>query len=163
VIATALRHVVPRHFSPRMLALVLLACVAATRPMGWGRISYNRDLVEAPVPALPRDAVVFVVGAPIGFVVPYFAAPGQRFIRPDFLPATSPEAATIRGLIGAGGRDMFVLTNLPRDASGAAGIAAALAPFDLAPSNGDCRPIHSPLQRDIRLCGVTTLSPTPPR
>ncbi|HEY2133512.1 MAG TPA: hypothetical protein VGH36_11125, partial [Acetobacteraceae bacterium] len=163
VIATSLRHVATSRFSPRVLALVLLACVAATRPMGWGRIGYDRDLVEAPIPALPRDAVVFEVGAPIGFVVPYLASPWQRFIRPDFLPATSPEAAIIRGLVSAGGRDLFLLTNLPEDASGAAGIAAALAPFELTASDGDCRPIHSPLQRDIRLCGVTALSPTPPR
>ena len=160
VIATSLRYVVPARFSPRILALLLVACVVATRPMGWGRIGYGRDLVEAPIPALPRDALVFMIGAPIGFVVPYLAAPGQRFIRPDFLPATSPEAAIIRGLVGAGGTHLFLLTNFPEDASGAAGIAAALAPFQLAASDGDCRPIHSPLQRNIRLCGVTALSPT---
>jgi hypothetical protein len=160
VMATSLRYVAALRLSPRVLALALalVACVVATRPMGWGRIGYGRDLVETPIPKLPGNAVVFIVGAPLGFVIPYVASPGDRFLRPDFLTATSPESAIIRNVVSGGESiSVFLLTNFPADEAGRAGIAAGLAPFGLSASETDCRPIHSPVQRDIRLCGVTSL------
>ncbi len=86
VMVTSLRYIVPAPLSPRVFALALVGCIVATRPISWGRIGYDQDLVEAPAPTLPPDAVVFMVGAPIGFVVPYLAAQGNISSDPIFWP-----------------------------------------------------------------------------
>lgn len=151
VLATALRYVRPAWATPQVIGLLLLACFAATRPMGWGRIGYGRHLVEAPLPVLPARAMVFIVGAPLGFVVPSLATPGRQFVRLDFLVAHSPELAAVRAAIAR--EKLFVLTDFPDDPAGAAGIATALAPVGLLAAAG-CQPVHIPVGPPVRLCPV---------
>ncbi len=165
VLATALRRLRPGWAGPRVLGLVLLACLLATRPMGWGRIAYGRHIVEAPLPVLPARAMVFIIGAPLGFVVPSLATPERRFVRLDFLAGTSPEVAVVHAAI-ADGTKLFVLTDFPPDAGGAAGLAKALAPLALTVEPADCQPVHTPVEPHVRLCPVTPRAgalPTPAR
>lgn len=145
---TALEPVCPAR-RPWLRALVLLAlCVAVTKPLGWGRIGYGQHLIDPPLLQLPAHALVLVEGRPIGFVVPYLAQPGQRFVHIDIYPVAPAERAVLHARLAAG-EPAWLLSN--RKASDPIGLAA-LSVWHLRIAAGSCQPIRSSLQRRIRLC-----------
>ena len=137
--------------SRRMIVAVLLlvGCVAATKPMGWGRIDYDQTLIGQPVPSLPPHALVLVDGRPISFVMPYLPTRGRRFIRIDELPMVAPERTLVHALLAAGDPP-WLLTNQP--------LHPKLAQWHLAIDPVGCRKIHTPVQSTIQLC---PLKPSP--
>jgi hypothetical protein len=129
-----------------------VAVIAFTKPIGWGRIGYGKTLIEAPIPAIVPHSLVFISGAPIGFVVPYLNSRGSAFVSLDWLDPGSAEFPAVRRL-AVKAADIRLLTN----SVGAAATEARLARFGLSYSENSCLPVHSPVQRTIRLCEVKPL------
>jgi hypothetical protein len=155
VIWTAIR---PFFQAPKRWLILLgigVAVIAFTKPIGWGRIGYNKALIEAPVPQLAPNSLVLMSGVPIGFVIPYLNSQGSAFISLDWLIPGSAEAQAVQ-LKAAKAATIRLLTNAPPDANT---INARLAPYGLSYAEAGCTPIHSAVQRTIRLCMVTPLRP----
>ena len=158
VIWTAIRPLVK---IPGRLAVLIGICVAVigfTKPIGWGRIGYAKTLIEAPIPPVSPHSLVFISGAPIGFVVPYLESRGSVFISLDWLSRDSAEFPRAR-LLAAKAAAIQLLTNAPLNPAAAAAINARLAAFGLTYSENDCIPAHSPVQKTIRLCQVKSAAP----
>lgn len=155
VIWTAMRLFL-RKPKPWLLPAICIAVIAFTKPIGWGRIGYGKTLIEAPVPPLAANSLVFVSGAPIGFVVPYLNNRTSYFVSLDWLAQATAEFPKVRLLAGKAAA-IRLLTNMPPGAGPV--INARLAAFGLAYSENSCVPIRSPVQRNIRLCDVKARLP----
>jgi hypothetical protein len=150
-IATVLCLVRPKWHLDWAMALLAVFCLVVTKPMGWGRISYGKAMVTAPLPVLPPQAIVLMAGHPIGFILPYIARPDTRFVGLDFLPANSPEWSELRTLLAAR-PPVLLLTN-----EGDAAITPWLMTMSLR-NDGQCVPIHSQVQKTIELCRLQHFS-----
>ena len=149
LICTVLREFLPPKTVLRIMAVLLLASLAVTKPVGWGRLGYAKTMLASPLPQLPANALVFMQGAPIGFVAMDLAQPNNRFINLAILPKTSPEWDTAQERVAAGA-PAFLLTNTLK--TDAPGIAAELAPLHLKLDDSTCDIVKSPMQRNIRIC-----------
>lgn len=152
VIWTAIRPLLKKSSALPVLIGFCVAVIAFTKPIGWGRIGYGKTLIEAPIPAIVPHSLVFISGAPIGFVVPYLNSRGSAFVSLDWLDPGSAEFPAVRRL-AVKAADIRLLTN----SVGAAATEARLARFGLSYSENSCLPVHSPVQRTIRLCEVKPL------
>jgi hypothetical protein len=158
VIWTAIRPLLQKSKPLLVLTGICVVVIAFTKPIGWGRIGYGKTLIEAPIPSVAPHSLVFISGAPISFVVPYLNSQGSAFVSLDWLASSSAEFPAVR-LLAAKAAEIRLLTNAPTGAGGAAAIDARLARFGLSYSEDSCLPVHTPVQRTIRLCDVRPLLP----
>jgi hypothetical protein len=135
----------------------LVACVLITKPIGWGRVGYSHDLVRKPLPSLPRNALIFVAGYPIGFVVPYLNPSDQQFVRIDSAPFPPAEATRVVTSLSAD-VPLRLLTNISISSRGWPDVAARLRSLGLAVEPDACRAISSPIQATMALCEVRKAS-----
>jgi hypothetical protein len=154
VIWTAIRPLVQKPARSWCLAGLFIITFVFTKPIGWGRIGYGKTLIEGPTPGVAPHSLVFLSGAPIGFVVPYLNSQGSHFVSLAWLARGSAEFDAVQKL-AAGAAAIRLLTNAPPDQTDSAVTNARLAPFGLRYSESTCLPVRSPLQRTIRLCDVT--------
>ena len=155
VIWTAIRPLFKAAKPWPILLGVCVVVLAFTKPIGWGRIGYNKALIEAPVPQLPPNSLVLMSGVPIGFVIPYLNSQGSAFISLDWLIPGSAEARVMQ-LKAAKAATIRLLTNAP---PGANAVNARLAAYGLTFAETSCLPINAPVQHGIRLCTVTPIPP----
>jgi len=158
VIWTAVRPFLQKPLPWVPLAVICVAVIAFTKPIGWGRIGYGKSLVEAPIPPVAPHSLVLIGGVPIGFVVPYLNSQGSDFVSLDWLAPGTAEFPAVRLLAGKAAA-IRLLTNVPARSGGIAAINARLALLGLAYSESSCLPVHSPVQRNIRLCDVKPRRP----
>jgi hypothetical protein len=145
-----------RRNSLLVLCGICAVCLATTEHMQWGRIRYSKSLVEFPVPEIAPHSLVFVSGAPIGFVVPYVNGPDDRFISLDWLAIDSeesPEVLFVRRLI-LSGTPIRLLTNRIESSQTSVDLEGELARFGLIYSESRCAPIRTAVQKAIRICEV---------
>ncbi|MDE2515059.1 MAG: hypothetical protein KGL12_03435, partial [Rhodospirillales bacterium] len=145
---TALAALAPPRRAGLRALLLLVGMVAATKPLGWGRIGYAQDLIQGTVPRLPAHALVLVEGRPIGYVLPWLARPGQRFVRIDLYPLAPAERAVLAARLAAGDPAFLLSTRKGADLQG----PALLPAWHLRIAAAGCRAIASPVQRGIVVC-----------
>jgi hypothetical protein len=100
-----------------------------------------------------RNALIFVAGNPIGFVVPYLNPSDQQFVRIDSAPFPPAEATRVVTSLSAG-VPLRLLTNISISSRGWPDVAARLRSLGLAVEPDACRAISSPIQATIALCEV---------
>jgi hypothetical protein len=157
VICTVLRPIFHNR-SPWVLAIICFAAIGFTKPIGWGRIGYDKALLEAPMPEVAPHSMVFLSGAPIGFVVPYLDSQGSSFISLDWLARGTAEFSAVRKRLQHAST-IRLLTNVPISNADSTAINARLAPLGLVYSELSCLPVRSPLQQTVRLCAVKSQLP----
>ncbi len=155
VIWTAIRPFLQKPAPWMVLAGICVAVIAFTKPIGWGRIGYGKSLVEAPIPPVAPHSLVFISGAPIGFVVPYLNGRGSAFVSLDWLSPGTAEFPAVQHLSHTAGAIRLLMNSQAGDAA----INARLAAFGLTYAEASCVPIRSAVQQAIRLCDV---KPRPP-
>ena len=151
---TLLRPVFSGLNTKLILCVSLIFALTFTERFSWGRISYGRNLIEAPIPSVAPHALVFIMGSPLGFVVQQLQRPDNNFIRVDDYDIVPQEAALITRRL-AGGSPPELLTDLPPDAKDAALTDGQISQFGLRYQD-DCVRIYSPVQipdqHFMRLC-----------
>ncbi|HQT63307.1 MAG: hypothetical protein B7Z75_00385 [Acidocella sp. 20-57-95] len=154
VIYALMRPVLSRRNNLIGLASLFVLLMIFTKPVGWGRIGYNKTLIEQPLPEIPHHSLVLLDGAPLGYVVPYLHADDSNFVNIFWIKPGVGELFNFQRQMKNQPKIEF-LTNLPVDTLSVVRENQKLAMFGLAYNEKNCTPIKSPVQKTIRLCSVT--------
>ena len=144
VVVSVLRHYFDEHNTRRASLALLVLCLVVTQSVGWGRIGYDKSLLARPLPRLPRHALVFVSGVPLGFAEVPLARPDSRFVDLQLALANAAERQVVLSVLAAGA-PVRLLTNRKPAAS-----AGALSQLGLALDA--CTHMPSAVQQGIELC-----------
>ncbi len=139
-----------------VLAFLIVGALIFTKPIGWGRIGYDKTLVNQPLPEIPPHSVVFTDSRPLGYLLPYLHPGQSEFDAIDLIKPGSSEFLHVTKLIQSGA-NVELLTNQNNDQGTAAIENNKLAAFGEIYDEKNCVAIISRVQPGIRLCHVSAL------